>query len=365
MILATRCSSSLSVSLVVLCCAGATATADSSVVAQRIAPVVEVAAREGFAGCVLVRDGKVIALERAVGAVDRDGQVPATIDTVFGVASVSKQFAAVAILQLEEAERLKLNDPITRFIPDAPEDKRAITLHHLLTHTAGLGEDYAADEKSDRNEAIRAILAVPLESAVGERFGYSNDGYTLLAAIVEIVSGVDYDKYLHDRIFEPAGMARTCVWRELADRKPPDVADLLRDISRVGDAINWGFRGPSGVHTTIHDLDRYWSALHSGKLISGKNLDRMFTPYSKTRIGPYGYGWFVDSRDASERRWMTRGNEDFGPNGMIIVHPDRSLVIIVLSHRFLTSGDRAARSDVPWSRRLSEEIEKALEGDER
>lgn len=337
-----------------------TSRAGATTAAERVSRVVAQATEHGFAGCVLVRDSNGVVFEKAIGTVDRDGKLPAKIDTAFGVASVSKQFTAVAILQLEGTGRLALGDSITRFFADVPEDKRVITLHQLLSHTSGMGQNNAADGIRDRNEAVRAILAVPLEKKVGEGFGYSNDGYNLLAAVVEIASGVPFERYMHEHIFAPAGMTKTFVWGEVADLRGPDYAELLRELPRENDGANWGFRGATGVHTTVEDVDRYWTALSGDKLISRGNRERMLTPHAQTRIGPYGYGWFVNEADSAERRWMTRGNEDFGPNGIVIVHPDRSLLIVVLSHRFLAAGAQAQVSDIPWSRQLGEELEQAL-----
>ena len=153
----------------------------------------------GFSGVLLVaKDGGVI-LAKGYGMADRDKKIRATADTVMCVGSITKQFTGAAILKLETQGKLKVTDPITRYFKGVPDDKKGITLHQLLTHSAGfvaeLGEDY---QPIGRDDFIRLALKSELRSKPGERHRYSNVGYSLLGAIIEIVTGKSYERYAHD-----------------------------------------------------------------------------------------------------------------------------------------------------------------------
>src|SRR5262245_24541387 len=184
----------------------------------------------GFSGVLLVaKDGGVI-LANGYGMADREKKIPATADTVICTGSLTKQFTGAAILKLESQGKLNVTDPITRYFQDVPEDKTGITLHHLLTHTAGfageLGEDY---QKIGRDEFVRLALNSKLRNRPGERYRYSNVGYSLLGAVIEGVTGKSYERYVRDQLFVPAGMTKTGY---LLPRWAP--AELARGYQRDG-----------------------------------------------------------------------------------------------------------------------------------
>ena len=147
----------------------------------------------GFSGSVLVaRDGEIV-LHAGYGKADRDAGVPVTPETVFDIGSITKQFTAAAILALEEEGKLRVEDPISRFFDEVPADKRAITVHLLLTHSSGLRGGFGGDyQRMPRDSLVRLVLDSELLWAPGTRFRYSNEGYSLLGAIVEQLSGRSY-----------------------------------------------------------------------------------------------------------------------------------------------------------------------------
>jgi CubicO group peptidase (beta-lactamase class C family) len=168
------------------------------------------------------------------------GAESVTTVTPFWIASISKQFGAVAVLKLAESRQLSLQDSLPRFFPNAPVDKRGIRLEQLLDHTAGLARRYAADGIADRDSAVAAILSIPLDRPHGQAFGYSNDAYTLVAAIVEIESGRSYERYLADNLLAPAGLHHTGFW---GPREHPEVAPIRGAFTdRANIRPNWGFR---------------------------------------------------------------------------------------------------------------------------
>jgi CubicO group peptidase (beta-lactamase class C family) len=250
--------------------------------------LLDASAAAGFRGVVLVAHGDTILLRRAVGG--RSGEV--TPETAFWIGSLSKPFAAVATLQLVSAGRLALDDPITRFLPDVPAEKRGITIRQLLMHTSGLPTRYAADGVIDRTEAVRRILALPLVHAPGDTFAYSNDAYCLLAAILEVAAGKSYEEIVRGQILEPAGMVETGFWGEPV---PAGVPALAPERRRAGARIrrrNYGYLGATGLRSTVDDLRRFDRALLDTTLLTTAMREQAFARQIRRgeRLG-YGYGW--------------------------------------------------------------------------
>ncbi|MGH7597255.1 MAG: serine hydrolase domain-containing protein, partial [bacterium] len=175
-------------------------------------------AKFGFSGAMLVAQKGKIILHKGYGWADMARGIPITNATVFDIASLTKQFTAAAILKLEVQNRLKIGDRLSKFLSNVPKDKAGITLHHLLAHTAGLPAELAHEDNFTRERFIAAVLRAPLKTRPGQKYSYSNLGYTLLAAIIEMVSGQSYETFLAKELFEPAGMRHTgfyldsCKW---------------------------------------------------------------------------------------------------------------------------------------------------------
>lgn len=316
-------------------------------------------AADGFSGSVVVaRSGEVV-LASAHGR----GITP---ETVFWIASGSKQFTAAAILKLQEQGKLGVRDPIIKFFGEVPEDKRGITIHHLLTHTSGLPHRYAADGITGRDEAVRAILAVPLKQPVGEGYSYSNDGYNLLAAIVEVASGTPFEEYLGKNLLAPAGLSRTGFWGfekpgvPVAPPKDPERARGMRHtIWKDGKSqANWGYRGATGVFSTPGDLHAWVAALRAGKVLSQQSLDLLWAPHVLVRSELeaevyYGYGWAEERSAGKLLEVRHSGDEDWlGHNSLM---------------RFLTDGDATivlsnagARPDGSWSASITDGVSERM-----
>ncbi len=163
----------------------------------------------GFSGSCLVARGDGVELAEGYGLALRASAKPNTADTVLSLGSLTKQFTAAAILRLEEQGRLSTGDGVARFV-DVPADKRGVTLHQLLTHTSGLVGDTGPDyEACEREEALERMLGAPLRFAPGRGQAYSNAGYSLLAAVIELVSGESYEGFLRHELFSRAGMEAT------------------------------------------------------------------------------------------------------------------------------------------------------------
>jgi CubicO group peptidase (beta-lactamase class C family) len=247
----------------------------------------------GFSGALLVaRDGKII-LNQGYGMAIRSKNIHNTAETVFSTGSITKQFTAAAIMKLKMERKLDTSDPIGKFLDGVPDDKSNITIRHLLTHTSGLVQDAGRDyDTASRDETVKKILAQPLEFKPGERFEYTNVGYTLLAAIIEKVSGKSYEEFLSEKLFHPAGMVST-------GYRIPRWDDLVLAHWYVGDTDNgtplekpypyWNLIGNGGILSTTGDMYRWHLALLNESILSADAKNELFTPF----LNDYAYGWDV------------------------------------------------------------------------
>ena len=172
--------------------------APSSDAARRVDDYLTRLVPYGFSGAVLIARDDQIVLKKGYGLANRTSGQPYTPDLVASVGSVTKQFTGAAIVKLEAQGRLRTSDPISKYLPGVPADKASITIHHLLTHTAGFAGDLGGrdDDPITRDALVAKVLAAPLVSKPGEQFEYSNEGYALAGAIVERASGQGYEEYL-------------------------------------------------------------------------------------------------------------------------------------------------------------------------
>lgn len=307
----------------------------------------------GFAGSVLAVAGGQVVLHHGYGWTEPRRRFPITSRTQFAIGSISKQFTACAILKLAQEGRLRTADPIGRFFDDVPKAKREITIHQLLSHTSGLGQRFAAEGETVRAEAVRRILRTGLIRRPGSGFSDSDDGYTLLAAIVEIASGRDFEDYLRSELFEPAGLVATRLWGHFDDNNPIGVAQKRKELDLDLRVPNWGFRGATGIFSTTGDLYRWHQALQAGAVLDAAQRDRLFNAYAGSRAGNVGYGWFMNATPRGTRSYWTRGAESFGHNAVFVWLPDDDLVIAVASN----AGDERG---APISRAVAEEVEAIL-----
>jgi CubicO group peptidase (beta-lactamase class C family) len=296
----------------------------------------------GFTGVVLVAKGSDISFEKAYGA---ERGVAMRPDSKFWIASAGKQFVSAAILKCRDKGWLTLDDQISRFFPDAPSEKRTITIRQLLSHTSGFDQVYVTESTTSRDEAIKKILAVPLIDSPGDKFHYANNNYELAAAIVEIVSGETYRKFVKENLFRPAGMTRTGF---SSDAGAATVVPAREETpARLAEA-HWT---EAGVYSTAGDLWRWYRALNAGHILSPQSYRLLFAPVASISEGQSALGWFIGKNDAELRYVFTRGNEDWGPNSAIYAYPDTQTVIIVLTHANM------ATDDLSWSRRVQREVE--------
>jgi CubicO group peptidase (beta-lactamase class C family) len=291
----------------------------------------------GFAGAALIaEDGRTV-LRKGYGLADREAGIPITTASVFSLGSITKQFTAAAILALEAQGRLSVDDPIAMYIPDIPADKQAITLHHLLTHSSGLESDFAPGDFDpvgrERDTYVRRALDSELLFPPGSGYEYSNAGYSLLAAIAEIVTGEPYEEALRELVLEPAGMEETGY--RIPQWDPARVAVGYRGGERWGTILArieepgapfWQLRGNGGLHTTLADIERWDRALASDAILPAAERAKMFTPYvpeGPDAISYYGYGWAI---------------EETPRHGTLVQHNGGNGIFLAELHRWVDEG---------------------------
>jgi len=332
---------------------------------SRLDAALQADARNGFSGVVLVGRGPDVVFERAYGRAASLGIPPSQL--AFWLASDSKQVTAVAILRLAEAGRLRVTDPISRFLPDAPADKRGITIHQLLTHTSGLPHAYAADGVDDVGAAVHRILTLKLKAAPGAAYSYSNDGYTLLAAIVQLTSGRPFDDYVQETLFTPLGLSYTGLWgHERADVTiaPPSTP---RGATMPGPTIflrghsvaNWGYRGPTGVYSSARDVFSWVRALQNGTALTPTSRQQLLGRHVLVRHDATGdsyaaYGWGVRVENGVAISYSHVGNEDWLGHNAVIRFTPAGAVVVVLSN----GGDIDGSG---WSSRANRTVRAVLD----
>jgi CubicO group peptidase (beta-lactamase class C family) len=309
---------------------------------QKIDRYLQKAEANGYAGSVLVGRGEKIILAKGYGLADRENKVKQTAETVFSIGSITKQFTGAAILKLEMMGKLKVTDPISKYFGDVPADKKEITLHHLLTHTAGfegaLGDDY---DPIGREDYIKLALSSKFLFKPGERYEYSNVGFSLLGIIVELVSGKSYEDFLYEALFKPAGMERTGYLRPKYAKS--ELAVGYRGGERWGTALDrawrpegpgWHLRANGGILSTIGDMHRWYLALKNNTVLSASAKQKYFAPHVKEYADGnsyYGYGWVTQKTDRGGNLiWHNGGNGIY--NAFMGFEPENDLVIIASSN---------------------------------
>jgi CubicO group peptidase (beta-lactamase class C family) len=294
-----------------------------------------------FIGSVLVaKDGHVL-YRKSFGLAQAEWDIANTPETKFRLGSITKQFTAVAALQLVEQGKIKLDDPVKKYYADAPPAWDAITIHHLLNHTSGIPsytglpnffEKYAMLPMKPA-EIVKLTQDRPLEFTPGSKFNYDNTGYVLLGAIIETVTGKPYGEHLRDVIFTPLGMKDTGY-----DVTATVLKNRASGYERKGKGLeNARYldmtlpHAAGALYSTVDDLLKWDQALYTEKLITAASRQKMLTP----GLNGYGYGWNV-------RTWgsYTVTEHGGGINGFsthLLRVPAEKLLVVTLAN-FSTPG---------------------------
>ncbi|MGD9646199.1 MAG: serine hydrolase [Pirellulales bacterium] len=296
---------------------------------------------------VVVKDGEVV-LSGAAGLSDLEHDVPGSSETVYRIGSISKPITAVAVMQLVEQGRVRLDDSIHDYVPSFPvKDDRPIRVRELLNHTSGVrhyrGNEFLhAEPHATLESAIGIFKDDPLMFAPGKRFSYTTYGFNLLAGVVEKASGQSFEDYLREHIWEPAGMRSTRF-----DRPQLLVLHRARPYERekngsfanspyVDLSLKWA---GGGMLSTAPDLARFYLAVCDDKLLSASSRETMLAPQVPTnRVAPEGgpgvsmaLGWFTRT-DKLGRVWVWHGGGSVGGRTMMYGCPREKLVAVALTN---------------------------------
>lgn len=306
-----------------------------------------------FSGAVAIaKNGKTI-FAQAYGMADREKKTANTLQTQFRMGSMNKMFTATAILQLVQAGKINLKDPLGKYLTDYPNKEVAtkVTIYHLLTHTGGTGDFFGPEFDKHRLELktlqdyVKLYGQRGLEFEPGTKWSYSNYGFLLLGLVVEKASGQDYYEYVREHIFKPSGMT-------LTDSLPENQTLAGRSIGYMREEGGKGlvpntdtlpYRGTSagGGYTTVEDLLRFGNALLNHKLLDAEHTDLLTTGHENTPRGnKYAFGFMDNVEDGV--RWFGHGGGAPGMNGDLQIFPQSGYVIAALANLDAPAAERIA-----------------------
>ena len=310
----------------------------------------DAAASDTFAGSVIVVDAGKQVLAKGYGLADRVAKKPNTPDTIFRVASVSKQFAATAVLALAQDGKLALTDPVSKFLPDYPKESLTkegveLTIHHLLSHTSGL-PDPQATAGFKRLAWKRAMLPVevvdfvkasPLGQTPGAVYEYLNYNFLLAAVIVEKVSGQPYETFLRKRFFEPLDMKDTGTILPASVRPRAAVGYtnndgttyIMNDDPTFKDRDVTLLFGSGQVYSTVRDLAKWDRALTGETVLPSAKRNLLFTP----NLDGYGYGWVISKRAGVTYEWHNGALSPFGASAYVVRVRSKDRFVAYLANR--------------------------------
>ncbi len=286
--------------------------------------------KHAFSGYVLVAQHDQVIWRGAYGLADRKNQRVATSDTSFRIGSVTKQFTAAAILRLEQDGKLSVADTVEKHLPSYAGPGKAVTIHQLLTHTAGI-PNYTADitvllRKNERftpTQLLETFQGKPLDFEPGSKFQYSNSGYAILGAIIERASGMSYGAYLKKMLFDPAQLSRTVVGDAEGDPDRAEGYTVAAGEIVLADPIDMTMPYAAGaVRSTANDMMRWHRALSGDTILTATQRAKLYKP----ALDHYAYAWVAAEVRGKTTVWHNGGIDGFGTVYWRV--PDADLVVI-------------------------------------
>lgn len=314
---------------------------------------------EGLRGAAMVTRAGRVKLEVAGGLADAEAGVKCTPQTRFQLCSVSKQFAAAAAMLLAESGRLDLAEPVARWFPGCPPQWQRVTLHHLLTHTAGVrhwgdAAGFDASQPMDPAERVALIQQAPLLTDPGTRWHYSSPGYLLAGHIVARASGQPYAGFLTEQVLVPLGLTSTSASGLSAGAAP------ARGYRNGQPVTPWPLDvmpGTGDICSTVGDLARFTAAVHSGSLIRQQRFAQaIITPHVPLPDGQgtsdgwvtcdgYGYGQFI-GRIAGHTAYFHPGDNP-GYQSLAVWLPGQGACAVILTNDEAADTEALLRQLIP------------------
>ena len=295
-------------------------------------------ADNGFSGAILVvKEGELI-INKGYGLANKDSNILNNPNTIFDIGSNTKQFTSTAVLKLVDLGELVLTDSLSKFFNELPIDKQNITIHQLLTHSAGFLESLGRDfSEISQKEFFENIFASKLLSEPGEKYSYSNTGYSILGRIIELASGQSYEAFLNEYLFTPAGMLQTGYllpkWDtiQISHGYNRNIIESESTITRYQETkdVNWHLKGNGGINSTQNDMLLWHEALKNHTIISKELFSKLTTPHIPSPKGTYhyGYGWVIKTSKNNTNRISHNGSNGAFSHS-IIWYPTEDLYIV-------------------------------------
>lgn len=316
----------------------------------------------GYSGSVLVAKGGEIVFSKGYGWADRSLKIRNTSSTVYNIGSVTKQFTAAAILKLMEDEKLEVSDKIEKYLPQAPSDKKDITIHQLLTHTSGVSPRTGGFryDKASKEGFLKDFFQSELMYAPGTKHTYANANYILLSAIIEQVSKQDYETFLRENFWTPLQMNHTG-YKEIHFNSEQLAHGYYFHYTN-GEWRDWGITqehlpysnehwysiGKGDLYSTAKDLYTWHLAMENNKVLSAETkmlMEKAHVPENETRTSFYGYGWAIfNSRNNTKIVAHNGSNGIYFADFLRFVEDD--LVIIALSNIILNHQSENVAWDI-------------------
>ena len=287
----------------------------------------------------VAKDGEPV-YRKAYGKANLELNVDMTPNNVFQIGSMTKQFTAVGILILEEEGKLSLQDDIRAYISDFPVQGDSLTIRHLLNHTSGI-KDFTkmktimqiARKDLSPKELIDFFKDEPVEFSPGEKFEYNNSGYVVLGYVIEQVSGMSYENFIEEKVFDKVGMAdsRYASDRELVKKRAYGYHDRGGYTNKMWVSLNIPYASGS-LMSTVDDMLIWQNALNSEELLSHETLQKAFTPgtLANGENTTYGFGWHLKEWDGEPVR--EHGGSIFGFKSMGVYLPDQDIYVVGFSN---------------------------------
>jgi CubicO group peptidase (beta-lactamase class C family) len=288
-------------------------------------------------GAVLVAENAEIIYSKAFGLANMEWDIPNEVDTKFRIYSMSKQFTAMLIMQLVEANKIDLQKTISDYLPYYRRDVGGkVTVHHLLTHTHGIAEGYdrlpATLVTEPTEQLVMKYFSNDLDFQPGSNFRYSGLlGYILLGAIIESVTGRPYEEVLKENILDPTGMKSTAYldYVKIIRNRASDYTEMHQDFVHRIQAYPVHADGASGLVSTVKDLLLWDQALYSNTLLSEQYESMIFTPHVTQRVPYYGYGWYIADLDIAGKSKRIYFHTGGGTSIIFRSVTDRQTVILL------------------------------------
>ncbi|MGB3343123.1 MAG: serine hydrolase [Aequorivita sp.] len=320
-------------------------------ITERIETYITELEKVGFSGTVLIElDGKKV-ISKGYGYRNLELKERNTTNTIFGIGSLTKQFTSSAILKLEMQGKLTTSDTITKYFQNVPVDKSTITIHDLLRHQSGLQSNLVGDYDSiSETDFLDTLMKSPLRFKTGTDFSYSNIGYSLLAIIIEKVSGQTYEQYLYENLWKPAGMETTGYSRPKFDTVLVAIGYGKNDtVWGKPTSKNWNgnepylnLKGNGGILSTTEDLYKWNKALMTDNILSKEAKQKLYHPKlrpNEENDSYYAYGWDVHKTARNTSRvWHNGSNNIFYADFMRFI--DEKTTLIFMSNKSNRDLDR-------------------------